>query len=139
MSDDAVVRAKDIGVSSPTESKIELVIVGAGPVGLYAAHYAAFRSLRFVVLESMPMVGGQITAFYPDQLLYDVPGFPEIRGDELVAQLRNQAHRFDVDIRLQTHVEKLERSGDGIRLELRREAETCSGVAQAWAPAKIPT
>jgi len=83
--------------SSPASARddpVELAIVGAGPVGLYATYYAGFRGLTTLLLESLPIVGGQISTFYPDEIIYDVAGFPEIRGQELVARLIAQADRF---------------------------------------------
>ena len=73
-----------LGVISRTEC--DLLIVGAGPVGLYAAYYAGFRGLRTAVLDSLPEVGGQITAMYPEKPIYDIAGFPSSRGRDLVGR-----------------------------------------------------
>lgn len=94
----------------------ELAIVGAGPVGLYAAYYAGFRGLDTVVLESLPIVGGQIATFYPDTLVYDVAGFPAIAGRELVERLLAQASAFPIPIRLGEEVVGVARDGDGFTL-----------------------
>jgi ferredoxin/flavodoxin---NADP+ reductase len=72
----------------------DLLIVGAGPVGLYAAYYAGFRGLRTVLIDSLPEVGGQIAAMYPEKPIYDIAGFPEVKGRDLVARLFEQASRF---------------------------------------------
>ena len=58
----------------------DLLIVGAGPVGLYAAYYAGFRGLSTAVVDSLPEVGGQITAMYPEKPIYDIAGFPAVKG-----------------------------------------------------------
>jgi thioredoxin reductase len=81
-----------LGVMSRTEC--DLLIVGAGPVGLYAAYYAGFRGLRTAVLDSLPEVGGQITAMYPEKPIYDIAGFPVVRGRDLVERLAEQAAPF---------------------------------------------
>jgi thioredoxin reductase/NAD-dependent dihydropyrimidine dehydrogenase PreA subunit len=73
------------------DHEADLVVVGAGPVGLYATYYAGFRGMRVAVLDSLPEVGGQITALYPEKLLYDVAGFPAVRGQDLVDALFAQA------------------------------------------------
>lgn len=69
----------------------DLVIVGAGPTGLFATYYAGFRGLRVVVVDSLPELGGQITAMYPEKPILDVAGFPSVKGRELVAGLVTQA------------------------------------------------
>ncbi|MFK0156642.1 NAD(P)/FAD-dependent oxidoreductase [Streptomyces sp. NPDC090499] len=73
----------------------DVLIVGAGPVGLYASYYAGFRGLSAVILDSLSEVGGQISAMYPEKYLYDIAGFPQIRGRDLIKSLDEQAGRFD--------------------------------------------
>jgi ferredoxin/flavodoxin---NADP+ reductase len=74
---------------------VDLLVVGAGPAGLYAAYYAGFRGLRTAVVDSLPEPGGQVTALYPEKMVYDVAGFPGIKGRDLVTGLVEQAARFD--------------------------------------------
>src|SRR5690606_16719879 len=52
--------------------EVDLVIVGAGPTGLFAAYYAGFRGLSTVVVDALPEPGGQVTAMYPEKLIFDV-------------------------------------------------------------------
>jgi thioredoxin reductase (NADPH) len=73
---------------------VDLLVVGAGPVGLYAAYYAGFRGLRTAIVDSLPQPGGQISALYPEKPIYDVAGLPEVRGRDLVRNLCNQAERY---------------------------------------------
>jgi thioredoxin reductase (NADPH) len=75
--------------------EVDLLVVGAGPAGLYAAYYAGFRGLRTAIVDSLPEPGGQVTALYPEKMVYDVAGFPGIKGRDLVAGLVEQAGRFD--------------------------------------------
>ncbi|WP_100499792.1 NAD(P)/FAD-dependent oxidoreductase [Geodermatophilus chilensis] len=77
------------------EVDVDLLVVGAGPAGLYAAYYAGFRGLRTAVVDSLPEPGGQVMALYPEKMIYDVAGFPGIKGRDLVAGLVQQAARFD--------------------------------------------
>lgn len=77
------------------EVDVDLLVVGAGPAGLYAAYYAGFRGLRTALVDSLAEPGGQVTALYPEKMIYDVAGFPGIKGRELVANLVAQAARFD--------------------------------------------
>jgi thioredoxin reductase len=74
---------------------VDLLVVGAGPAGLYAAYYAGFRGLRTAIVDSLPEPGGQVMALYPEKMVYDVAGFPGIKGRDLVAGLVEQAARFD--------------------------------------------
>lgn len=78
----------------------DLVIVGAGPVGLYAAYYAGFRGLKTTLVDALPQVGGQITAMYPEKDIFDVAGFPSVRGASLVKNLWLQANRYDCRLHL---------------------------------------
>ena len=92
----------------------DLLIIGAGPVGLYAAYYAGFRGLSTVVVDSLPEVGGQISAMYPEKPIYDVAGFPSIKGRDLVAGLKEQADRFSPVYVLGERAESLHRAEDGV-------------------------
>lgn len=73
----------------------DLLIVGAGPAGLFGAYYAGFRGMSVAVVDSLPELGGQISALYPEKAILDVAGFPTIKGRELVAQLVEQAASAD--------------------------------------------
>ncbi len=75
--------------------EVDLLIIGAGPTGLYAAYYAGFRGLRVGVVDSLPELGGQITAMYPEKAILDVAGFPSIKGRDLVEGLVAQAATAD--------------------------------------------
>jgi thioredoxin reductase len=77
----------------PTE--VDVLIIGAGPSGLYAAYYAGFRGLTSAVMDSLPELGGQVSALYPEKLIYDVAGFPAIKGQDLVDALAEQAATAD--------------------------------------------
>jgi thioredoxin reductase (NADPH) len=95
----------------------DLLIVGAGPVGLYAAYYAGFRGLRTAVTDSLPEAGGQVTAMYPEKPIYDIAGFPLIRGRDLVARLVEQADQFSPTYLLGDPAQRLTRREDG-RIEI---------------------
>ncbi|MDP1545400.1 MAG: NAD(P)/FAD-dependent oxidoreductase [Anaerolineales bacterium] len=86
----------------------DVIVIGAGPVGLFAAFYAGMRNLRTLVLEALPRPGGQITALYPEKYIYDVGGFPAILGRDLVSELYKQSSQFGADFRFNERVEKME-------------------------------
>ncbi|MGI8536074.1 MAG: NAD(P)/FAD-dependent oxidoreductase [Mycobacteriales bacterium] len=73
---------------------VDVLVVGAGPAGLYGAYYAGFRGLSVAVVDALPEAGGQITALYPEKLIFDIAGFPAVRGKDLVDNLVAQAAPF---------------------------------------------
>lgn len=74
--------------------EIDIALVGAGPTGLFAAYYAGFRGLSVALIDALPEPGGQVSAMYPEKVIYDVAGFPAIKGRELVANLVEQAAQY---------------------------------------------
>ena len=92
---------------------VDLLIIGAGPVGLYGAYYAGFRGLTTALVDSLTEPGGQITAMYPEKQIYDVAGFPSIKGLDLVRNLVEQASPFHPLYLLGQRAEGLERTDDG--------------------------
>lgn len=81
-------------MTQPTPFTTDIAIIGAGPTGLFAAYYAGFRGLSVTLIDALPEPGGQITAMYPEKMIFDVAGFPEIRGRDLVENLVKQAAPF---------------------------------------------
>ncbi|WNC00391.1 MULTISPECIES: NAD(P)/FAD-dependent oxidoreductase [Streptomyces] len=75
----------------PASCETELLVVGAGPAGLFACYYAGMRGLEVTLLDSLPHLGGQVAALYPDKEIFDVAGFPAVTGRELVDRLTRQA------------------------------------------------
>lgn len=73
----------------------DVLVLGAGPTGLYGAYYAGFRGLSTVVVDVLPQVGGQVMALYPEKQIRDVAGLPSIRGRDFVAALKEQADAFE--------------------------------------------
>jgi thioredoxin reductase len=89
----------------------DVTIIGGGPTGLFAAYYAGFRSLKAKIVDSLPELGGQLTAAYPEKYIYDVAGFPRILAKDLVRNLVEQARPFAPTVCLGESVQKLEPSG----------------------------
>jgi len=78
-----------------TTHETDVLIVGAGPAGLYGAYYAGFRGLTTTVVDVLPQAGGQVMALYPEKEIRDVAGIPAIRGRDFVAALVEQAAAHD--------------------------------------------
>ncbi|MGI6127969.1 MAG: NAD(P)/FAD-dependent oxidoreductase [Planifilum sp.] len=93
---------------------IDITIIGGGPTGLFAAFYAGMRQMSVKVIESMPQLGGQLSALYPEKYIYDVAGFPKVRAQELVDNLIEQAKTADPIYCLDEKVLNVEKRSDGI-------------------------
>jgi ferredoxin/flavodoxin---NADP+ reductase len=87
----------------------DLIIIGGGPAGMFAAFYGGMRQASVTIIESMPQLGGQLAALYPEKYIYDVAGFPKITGQELVDNLSRQMELFNPDIRLEEKVVSVEK------------------------------
>jgi thioredoxin reductase (NADPH) len=98
----------------------DITIIGGGPTGLFAAFYAGMRGRSCRIVDSLPELGGQLAALYPEKDIFDVGGFPKILAKDLVRNLVQQAMQFGPEITLDEQVRELVRI-DG-HFELR-----CSG------------
>lgn len=78
----------------------DITIIGAGPVGLFTTFYAGMREASVHLIDSMNDVGGQLSALYPEKYIYDIAGFPKIKAQQLVDQLKEQALTFSPKITL---------------------------------------
>ncbi|HET9423538.1 MAG TPA: NAD(P)/FAD-dependent oxidoreductase [Nocardioides sp.] len=103
---------------TPISHECDLLIIGAGPTGLFAAYYAGFRGHRVVVVDSLPELGGQITAMYPEKQIFDVAGFPSVKGRDLVDGLVEQAGTGDPTYVLDRTASTLETDDDGVTVGL---------------------
>ncbi|ULL18202.1 NAD(P)/FAD-dependent oxidoreductase [Paenibacillus sp. H1-7] len=86
---------------------VDIVIVGGGPAGMFAAFYGGMRQASVKIIESMPQLGGQLAALYPEKHIYDVAGFPKVTAQELINQLDKQTKHFPIDICLEEKVLKV--------------------------------
>ena len=91
----------------------DIVVVGAGPVGLFMVFEAGFLGYSCAVVDSLPEIGGQLTALYPEKPIYDIPGYPTVLAGELVKQLAAQAAPFNPTYVLGNPVQTITRQDDG--------------------------
>ncbi|MGG3468090.1 NAD(P)/FAD-dependent oxidoreductase [Neobacillus pocheonensis] len=91
----------------------DITIIGGGPVGLFTAFYGGMRQTSVKIIESLPQLGGQLSALYPEKYIYDVAGFPKVRAQELINNLKEQMAKFEPSVALEQSVEKLEKQEDG--------------------------
>lgn len=92
----------------------DITIIGGGPVGLFTAFYGGMRQASVKIIESLPHLGGQLSALYPEKYIYDVAGFPKIRAQELVDNLKEQMAKFEPTLALEQAVEDVEKQADGV-------------------------
>lgn len=98
----------------------DITVIGGGPTGLYAAFFGGMRERSVRIIDSLPELGGQLMALYPEKYLYDVGGFPKTLARDLGESLITQALQFDPQVILNEEVMDLERDGDLIVLRGRQ-------------------
>jgi thioredoxin reductase (NADPH) len=92
----------------------DITIIGGGPVGLFTAFYGGMRQASVKIIESLPQLGGQLSALYPEKYIYDVAGFPKVRAQELVNNLKEQMAKFEPTVCLEQAVDTVEKQADGV-------------------------
>jgi thioredoxin reductase len=128
----------------------DVTVIGAGPVGICTAFWAGMREASARVIDSLPELGGQLTALYPEKWIFDVPGHPRVLARDLVEVLRVQAlDQFDVPVHLGTTAERISWEGAGSgedrvvvlhtdRGDLRSRTVIVAGGHGAFEPRKLP-
>ena len=97
----------------PPMTQSDICIIGAGPVGLFAVFEAGLLKMRCHLVDVLPQIGGQLSEIYPKKPIYDIPGFPEIKAGELVANLAKQIEPFKPGFTLGEKVTDIARQRDG--------------------------
>lgn len=90
----------------------DIVIVGAGPVALFAIFEAGLLKMRCHLVDYLPQIGGQLSEIYPKKPIYDIPGYPSILAQELIDNLNKQAEPFKPSYTLGERVEELKKNGE---------------------------
>src|SRR5574339_165414 len=93
--------------------RTDICIVGAGPVGLFAVFEAGLLKMRCHLVDVLPQIGGQLSEIYPKKPIYDIPGLPEVKAQDLVENLKKQAEPFKPSFTLGERVESLQKNEDG--------------------------
>lgn len=94
-------------VTGDADIDVDILVIGAGPVGLFGAFYAGLRGMTTAVMDSLPEVGGQVSAMYPEKAILDVAGFPTVKGRDLVDALVAQVEPYPPTWVLGERAEKL--------------------------------
>ena len=87
--------------------KTDTIIIGAGPVGLFAVHQLGIKGLKAIVIDNLNKIGGQCIELYPNKPIYDIPAIPECTGEELTNNLLEQIKPFNTEFFLNERVEEV--------------------------------
>lgn len=124
----------------------DVVIVGAGPVGLFQVFELGLQGLTAHVVDALPQPGGQCTELYPDKPIFDIPAVPECTGQELTDNLLRQIAPFDAGMHFDQTVEVLEKRGEhdfrvvtSIGTEFACKAVVIAAGAGSFTPVKLRT
>lgn len=107
----------------------DILIIGAGPVGLFTVFEAGLLKMRCHLVDALPQTGGQLTEIYPKKPIYDIPGYPSVLAGDLVQNLMKQIEPFKPTFTLGERAETIERLEDGkFRLVTNRKTEIIAPV-----------
>ncbi len=124
-------------------SKVDVTVIGGGPCGLFAAFYAGLRGMSVRIIDSLPELGGQLTALYPEKYIYDMPGFPKVLAKDLARAMVEQVSQFHPKLVLDNTAQTLVNNGDSYTiitdkgLELETSTIIISAGPGAFQPTKI--
>jgi len=93
--------------------KTDILIIGAGPTGLFAVFEAGLLQLKCHLIDALPQAGGQCSEIYPKKPIYDIPGFPEVLAGDLVNNLMEQIKAFQPGFTLGERANTIEKLDDG--------------------------
>ncbi|WP_299398623.1 NAD(P)/FAD-dependent oxidoreductase [uncultured Gelidibacter sp.] len=93
--------------------KTDILIIGAGPTGLFAVFEAGLLKLKCHLIDALPQIGGQCSEIYPKKPIYDIPGFPEVLAGDLTDNLMEQCKQFEPGFTLGERAETIEKQEDG--------------------------
>jgi len=92
--------------------KTDVLIIGAGPTGLFTAHQLKLIGLNCEIVDNLDKIGGQCIELYPDKPIYDIPAVPECTGEELTNNLINQIKTFNIPIHLNERVDEVKKENN---------------------------
>ncbi len=124
-------------------NQVDVTIIGGGPCGLFASFYAGLRGMSVRIIDSLPELGGQLTALYPEKYVYDMPGFPKVLAKDLAKEMVVQGIQFNPEVILEQTANELIPTDDGYivktssGMEFPTKTVIISAGAGAFSPTKI--
>ncbi|CDR02861.1 Ferredoxin--NADP reductase [Streptomyces iranensis] len=141
----SVLNDEPVAAEDTAVVETDILIIGAGPSGLYGAYCAGFRGLRVAVMDVLPQRGGQISAMYPEKPIFDIAGFALVRGRDLVDSLVAQAEAHGARYLLGHRAVALDYDGDGLPVvrsdrgtAVRAGAVVITGGVGTFTPRPLP-
>ena len=125
--------------------KTDVVIVGAGPTGLFCAHQLGIIGLKCEIVDNLDKIGGQCIELYPDKPIYDIPAVPECTGEELTKNLLEQIKPFNFKFHLNDRVQELKNENEKWNVKTTKGKEfltpnvVIAGGVGSFEPRKFPT
>lgn len=125
-------------------TECDLLVIGAGPAGLYATYYSGFRGFSTVLIDVLPELGGQVTAMYPEKAIYDIAGFPMVKGRELIDGLVAQMQAHSPTVLTGVMAQTLTVSDDVVRVStdtgetISAKAVVITGGIGSFTPRELP-
>ncbi|GAW98884.1 NAD(P)/FAD-dependent oxidoreductase [Secundilactobacillus mixtipabuli] len=95
------------------DKQYDLTIIGGGPAGIFAGFYAGLREASAQLIESLPVLGGQVSALYPEKRILDVAGIPDIQAQHLINSQVEQFKQFPIELKTEQTVTNIEKTADG--------------------------
>ena len=123
--------------------KTDAIIIGAGPVGLFAVHQLGIKGLKAIVIDNLDKAGGQCIELYPDKPIYDIPAVPECTGEELTNRLLEQIKPFETELFLNERVEEVKQDNENWIVKTNNSNQFCApniiiaGGVGSFEPRKI--
>ncbi len=125
--------------------KTDVVIIGAGPTGLFCAHQLGIIGLKCEIVDNLDKIGGQCIELYPDKPIYDIPAVPECTGEELTNNLIKQIKPFNFNFHLNDRVQELRKENESWLVKTTNNKEfitpnvVIAGGVGSFEPRKFPT
>jgi len=123
----------------------DVLIIGAGPTGLFCAHQLGIIGLKCEVVDNLDKIGGQCIELYPDKPIYDIPAIPECTGEELTNNLVQQIKPFNFNFHLSDRVQEIKNDNNKWIIKTLKDKEfltpniVIAGGVGSFEPRKFPT
>ena len=123
----------------------DVLIIGAGPTGLFCAHQLGIIGLKCEIVDNLDKIGGQCIELYPDKPIYDIPAIPECTGEELTKNLTEQIKPFNFNFHLNDRVQKIKKQNNEWIVNTLKGKEfitpniVIAGGVGSFEPRKFPT